>query len=108
MAQIPYEVPLTPVAQKFRIALGGTTYVLTVQWNNAPTGGWVLDIADDSEVLIIGGIPLVTGADLLAQYAYKGFTGKLLVQTDYDLNAVPDFSNLGTTAHLYFLVDDGT
>lgn len=108
MATIPYEIPLSPQAQTFNIALGGTTYRLTVQWNNAPTGGWVLDIADSDDVPVIAGIPLVTGIDLLEQYPDAGINGSLEVQTDTDLFAVPDFSNLGKTSHLYFLTDDGT
>lgn len=108
MTQIPYEIPLSPQAQTFNILLGGATYRLTVQWNNAPTGGWVLDIADANDTPIVAGIPLVTGCDLLEQYEYLGINGQLEVQTDTDLAAVPDFSNLGTTSHLYFLTDDGT
>lgn len=108
MALVPYEVPLTPQDQKFAIALGGKTYNLTVAWNNAPTGGWVLNIADENNVMLVAGIPLVTGADLLAQYEYLNFGGKLLVQTDYAAFATPDFNNLGTQSHLYFFVDDGT
>lgn len=109
MVAIPYEIPLTPAPQKFNITLAGITYRLVVSWNDAPTGGWVLDILDTDGGVIIGGIPLVTGANLLAQYAYKGFANvSLIVQTDSDLNAVPTFSNLGTQSHLYFIADDGT
>lgn len=108
MALVPYEIPLSPQAQKFAIALGGVTYNLTVKWNNAPQGGWILDIADQNDVPLVGGIPLVTGADLLAQYDYLGFGGKLLVQTDYDAFATPTFTNLGTQCHLYFFVEDNT
>lgn len=103
-----YEIPLSPQPQRFDIELGGVTYKLTVLWNNAPTGGWVLDIANSLDEPIISGIPLVTGANLLAQYEYLGFSGSLEVQTDFDLFAVPTFTNLGTQSHLYFLTDDGT
>lgn len=108
MAQIPYEIPLSPMAQKFGITLAGVAYNLTVSWNNASTGGWVLDIADSNDVPIVSGIPLVTGCDLLEQYEYLNLGGKLEVQTDSDLFAVPTFSNLGVQGHLYFLTDDGT
>jgi len=99
----PYEIPLTPEPQRFTISLGSTSYALTVKWN-APHGAWMLDIAMPSGTLVLGGIPLVTGVDLLGQYAYLGFTEQLVCQSDFDLDAVPTFENLGTQGHLYFLV----
>ncbi len=61
---------------------------MTVVWRDAPSmnGGYVLDIADANGKPIVQGIPFVTGADLLAQYAYLGIGGQLIVQTDYDLH----------------------
>jgi hypothetical protein len=97
-----YEIPLSAKPQTFSIALGGVTYKMTVRWN-LPAAAWMLDIADATGSPMVGSIPLVTGADLLGQYAYLGFTGKLIVQTDYDADAVPTFDNLGTTGHLYFV-----
>ena len=41
-----YEVPLTPDPQTFNIILGITEYALTLYWNPADEGGWILDIAD--------------------------------------------------------------
>lgn len=105
MALTIYEVPLSPKPQNFTIALGVTTYQMRVWWNNATNGGWTLDIADASGVPIVQGIPLVTGANLLRQYAYLGLNqGILSVQTDFDIDAVPTFTNLGQTSHLYFTV----
>lgn len=101
-----FEVPLSPQAQVFNIDLTGTTYRLTLAWNTAPTGGWILDIADSGGNDIVLGIPLVTGANLLEQYDYLDFGGSLEVQTDYDLNAVPTFNNLGIQSHLYFITAD--
>jgi len=99
----PYEIPLTNAAQKINIALGGTTYALNVVWNDQAQV-WVVDISDTSGNLIIGGIPLVTGVDLLGQYEYLDFGGQLVAQTDFDLTAPPSYTNLGSTGHLYFLV----
>lgn len=98
-----YEVPLTAASQTFRISLAGVTYQLTVIWRDAANAGWVLDIADDNGAAIVQGIPLVTGADLLEQYAYLNFGGQLQVQTDHDVDAVPLFDNLGSSSHLYFI-----
>lgn len=96
------EIPLLATPQTFAIALGGVTYQLTVRWNDI-AGYWVLDIADSLGNRVLSGVPLVTGADLLAQYDYLNFPGQLIVQTDNDTDALPTFTDLGTTAHLYFV-----
>ena len=101
-----YEIPLqvgTP--QSFSITLGGVQYRLTLQYRNDPAAGWTLDIADSTGDPIISGIPLVTGADLLAQYAYLGFGGRLRVQTTSDPDAVPTFTNLGDDGLLYWVTN---
>jgi hypothetical protein len=98
-----FEVPLSPQAQTFDITLGGVAYKLTLMWREADGGGWFLDFADTAGQPILSGVPLVTGADLLEQYAYLGFTGWLVVQTDHDTDALPTFENLGERSHLYFV-----
>ena len=97
-----YEIPLKPEAQEFDISLGGVTYHLTLNWN-APNNAWGLDIADSLQNPIVGGIPLITGANLLEQYAYLGIGGSLIVQSDFDPNEVPDYAALGSTGHLFFV-----
>lgn len=98
-----YEIPLSPTPQKISIPLGGITYSMTVKWNWV-SACWMLDIADASGNALVNGIPIVTGVDLIGQYAYLGFAGKLVAQTDNDPDAVPTFDDLGTTGHLYFIV----
>ena len=100
-----YEIPLTPSPQQFTIQLAGVTYTMRVRWIDSVTGGWCLDIGDADNNPILSGVMLVTGADLLEQYAYLGFGGKLGVQTDNDLNAVPTYTNLGVNSHVYFVTD---
>ncbi len=78
-------------------------YRLTVQWRNTTNGGWFLDVADANSIPIASGIPLVTGVNLLAPYTYLGIGGKLFVATDGNASAVPTYSNLGQTSHLYFV-----
>jgi hypothetical protein len=97
-----YEIPLSAKPQTFSIALGGVTYKMTLRWN-VPAAAWMLDIADATGNPMVGSIPLVTGVNLLGQYAYLGFAGQLVVQTDHDPDAVPTFDNIGTTGHLYFV-----
>lgn len=98
-----YEIPLSSKPEAFQITLAGNTYKLNVAWRDAPQGGWFVDISDASGDLIAGGVPLVTGVDLLAQYAYLGIRGELWVQTDGNPAAVPTFENLGSESHLYFV-----
>ena len=100
-----YEIPLYPQAQQFQIALNGVTYTLTLQWRSKDgLGGWVLDIGDIANNPLIRGIALVTGANLLAQYSYVGIGGALWVLTDGSPLAIPTYANLGTLAHLYFVI----
>lgn len=96
------EVPLSPKAQRFLITLAGITWQLRVRWSPA-SACWVLDIADAAGVPVLSGVPMVTGADLLAQYAYLGIGGALYVQSDDSVDAVPTFANLGSIGHLYFV-----
>jgi predicted Zn-dependent protease with MMP-like domain len=100
----PYQIPLVASQQQLQVALGGIVYTLTVRWNDA-AGSWTVDIGDSANNLIIGGIPLVTGTDLLGQYAYLGFGGKLVAQTDFDADAVPTYTNLGTNGNLFFVTE---
>lgn len=95
-----YEIPLSGANQSFAIQLGATNYVLTVLFRDATDAGWMLDIADAEAAPIICGIPLVTGADLLAQYAHLGLGGSLTVVSEDDL--APTFEGLGTTSKLYW------
>ena len=98
----PYEIPLSPNAQQFYIALGGVQYSITVRWC-PPAGVWVMDLGLGDDTVLVTAIPLVTGVDLLKQYAYLGVAGSLYVQSDANLYATPDFTNLGVTGHLYFI-----
>lgn len=99
-----YEVPLSPQPQAFGIALGGANYRMRVYWVSAPQGGWVFDLMDSNGAPLISAVPFVTGADLLEQYGHLGIVGGMAVQSDYDLDAVPTFDNLGVLGHLYYVV----
>lgn len=104
-----YEIPLSPEAQRFTIPLGGKDYQLRLSYQDAPEGGWLLDILDpldDPASPIVCGIPLVTGSDLLEQYGHLGIGGELWVATDADPDAVPSFENLGQAGRLFFVVPE--
>lgn len=100
-----YEIPLSPEPQLFNIQLAGVTYYLTLRWN-AESEAWNLDIAAQDRTPLLNGLLVVTGLDLLGQYAYLGFGGMLIVQTDADPDAVPTFENLGKEGHIFFVVKD--
>ena len=102
MAISTYLIPLSGIPETFVINLAGVEYTMTVKWNDSDFAGWVIDIADSAQNPIVAGITMVTGTDLLAQYAYLGIQGSLIVYTDGDASAVPTLDNLGTNCNLYF------
>lgn len=95
-------LPLRAASQRLSITLAGTPYSLWVRWNRFAEA-WILDIADINNNPIVNGIPLVTGANLLEQYAYLDIGGQLIAQTDSAPLLPPAYNNLGDTANLYFL-----
>jgi hypothetical protein len=106
MSSTPFLIPLQPANQVFTITLAGVQYQFTVKWNDA-NQAWTLDIADATGANpIISGIPIVTGADLLAPYGYLNFGGQLIAQTTNDTNAVPTLANLGSAGNVYFVVEN--
>ena len=93
-------IPLQSNNQTLSVYLGTVQYNLYVHWC-APANCWIVDISDANNNPLVGGIPLITGADLLAQYEYLGFDVALIVQTANDALAVPTYQNLGTSGNLY-------
>ena len=99
------EIPLTPQPQRFSTVLGGIGYNLRFTYDIAQSRCWIVDIADADGALLVAGIPLVSGVDLLAKYRYLVFTGSLVVTTDRGAGEVPTFDGLGVTSHLVFVPD---
>lgn len=104
-----FEIPLSPTPQSFKITLAGNPLKLTFLYRDAPPEcaggcGWTLDVVNSAGEPVVCGVPLVTGADLLAQYVYLEFGGQLYVRSDGVPEAVPTFTNLGQTpgGHLYW------
>ena len=97
-----FEIPLKPQAQTLSVKFpNGNTYTLRLLYQFNADDCWELDIGDANGDPIVCGIPLVTGCDLLAQYAYLGFGCSLFVTTDGDRDATPKWFNLGVTSHLW-------
>ena len=100
------ELPVVPSQhQRFRQILGGTTYNFRLTYDSAQDGCWIMDIGDEESAVLVAGIPLVSGVDLLAQYRHLGFPGGLIVTTDRGAGEVPTFDGLGETSHLFFVPD---
>lgn len=101
-----YIIPLSGNPEIFTVTLVGTEYHLTVRWNDADQGGWMLDIAGpDDGADILCGVPLVTGVDLLGQHAHLGLGGQLVAWAE-DSDNEPTEDNLGTAVKLYFITGD--
>lgn len=97
-----YEIPLKPQPQTFVVKFpNGVSYQLRLIYEFTPNDCWILDISDLSGNPILCGVPLITGADLLAQYAYLGFSCSLYCTTEGDTFAVPKWWNLGKSSHLF-------
>ncbi len=96
------EIPLSPEAQRFSIALDGTVYKMRVTYCEAGDGAWILDIGTQAGAILVAGIPLVTGVNLLSQYKYLGIVS-LYVTTDRGAGETPTYDGLGVTSHLYFV-----
>lgn len=97
-----WTIPLTPEPQSFGITLAGRELRLTVRWLQASEGGWLLDLYEpETAAPIVCGIPLVTGCDLLAPYAYLELGGALWLDGDEP----PDLDNLGVGVELCFVVE---
>ena len=73
------EIPLSPENQRFSISVAGQSLQMAVT-GVLLSGVWILWIAAVRD--LIKGIPLITGADLLAQYRYLGLGFSLYVGCD--------------------------
>jgi hypothetical protein len=102
------EIPLTARPLTFSVVLEGTTYGIRQYWLK-PAQCWVINIYDAGDNLLIGGVPLITGTDLLTQLRqYVGPPGQMVVISDqFPPDAVPTLTNLGKTGHLYYLPSGG-
>lgn len=102
-AEIPTQ-PNQPFSE--RVTLQGITYTLAFRWN-VVANVWTVDFLDEvAEVSILKGIPLVTGCDLLEQFAYLPLGAKLILTVmtigpGVSPDTVPGFNDLGLDGHLY-------
>lgn len=101
-----FEIPVQNIPQSFQISLAGKNYQMTVRWNDAEGGGWLIDFSDtDSGESIASNLAMITGANILEGLEYLGFNGILFCTTDGNQLAVPTLQNLGVEGKLYFDTD---
>lgn len=96
------EIPLSPNNQTFSTQLNGGTYQISIVWRET---FWSLDLMDSAGVLIAGSIPLITGYDLLLQYAYLSLGFSLIVVCDVAGQENPTKTDLGIYSHLYVVTE---
>lgn len=92
------EIPLTPDNQQFNAVINHKNYRIKILWRESC---WVMDLMDEQKKVIISGIPLITGVNLLAQYNWMDFGFALFVGCDDPMQEMPTKTDLGLTSHLY-------
>lgn len=102
-----YAIPLKPRAQTLEVDLGAAQYYVRLLYCDVLSGegGWILDVASSAGVILLAGLPLVTGGDLLEPYAYLGIGVKLFVITPGMPYLVPSYTALGVTSLLCWTTD---
>ncbi|MBX6956720.1 hypothetical protein EX227_02800 [Providencia rettgeri] len=91
-------------SQEFDIQLSGVNYHLSVTYRGP--AGWTLDIMTQDKELILAGIPIVSGVDILEQYQYMGFKGSLFFVCE-DMEDELSYEQFGVRNKLYFKTIDG-
>ena len=99
-----YQIPLQATPQTLSVQFpNGNTYNLQTAFLFNQNPCWVMNIADANNNPLANGIPLVTGADLLEQFAYLGLGVSLYASTDGDQDIPPSWWDMGSTAHLWLV-----
>ena len=96
-----YEIPLLPQSQILNINVGGIYYNLYIFWRSTV---YVMDIYDVNQNLIISGIPLIQGGNLLAQFTYLNIPGEWYIISDGTPYIDPTYYTLGQSTHLMVVV----
>lgn len=96
------EIPLSPDNQTFSIDIAGSRWRISIIWRER---WWVMNLADSRGNALVSGIPLVTGADLLAQHAWLGLNFTLVVACDDSAQVYPGKTDLGIRSHLYAITE---
>lgn len=101
-----FEIPFTPKAQQITANLSGVDYKLSIRYSNY--NYWIMDITDIDDVPVLSGIPIVTGTDLLGQFAYLDLAKEAVIVAltlvgGRPSDAIPTYKNLGIDSHVYYV-----
>lgn len=77
--QIPLRNDLD--AFDFNVALDGRTFNFEVQWNTR-AAQWSLIVRNDSQVELVGGVPMVVNSDLLGRFVNPALPPGVLILFD--------------------------
>lgn len=90
-------------AQTVTVQLGTRSLTFDLQWNDR-RGWWTMSITDaPSSTILIQGVPLVLGSDLLR--AYDLGIGHFLTFDESGTGTEATFDSLGVTTNVYWLTD---
>lgn len=95
------EIPLSPENQRFSISVAGQSLQMAVTACCFLVSGYHGQYRGRPDK----GIPLITGANLLAQYRYLGLGFSLYVNCDDPANDNPTQTDLGIKSHLYAVTE---
>jgi hypothetical protein len=99
--------------QRFRLTLEGVPLSVRVWWSAFDSitadlvgddiqGQWYLDMASTDGTIVINGMALVTGCDMLEPYAFDGLGG-LWLADDEGRARDPGLDDLGVIHTLYYV-----
>lgn len=98
------EIPLTAdPEQNFNIIIGGVNYNVRVLLNSR-TGLWTMTLLD-GDIILVAGIGLVSGVDILNQYTFLPIKNAYVVNLESP-NTDPSKEGLGTVSRLFILTDE--
>lgn len=110
MLKNPYILPVTSQPnQTFKtvLPLGKRNVELTIQLSFREVAGyWTMNITDKDGKMLLSGIPLLKGGNLLAQYAYLDLGYLAVVEVNPTGVDYPGASQLGTDFILIWGEDD--
>jgi hypothetical protein len=91
-------------AQSFITQLGNEKYQFDVRWNDR-SGVWTMDLTRDSDqAILLQGIPLVLGCDILSSYTLG--IGRMLVVDETGTHTDASYNDLGSRVKVYWFSPD--
>jgi hypothetical protein len=96
------EIPVTNDPRStFSVELDGNTYTIKLHWN-ITDAAWYMNLTGVTNDVVINGLKLVTGPDLLHPYSEIDLGGLVVVdQSDAGLDS--DFDNFGDNYILVYI-----